>query len=285
MSDRMDTLFRHRVTSFVMRQRRSVAVKQLLPGHASLISDRIAELGLHVFESEILKSAYSGYLLIGSQQADTRTKGTTRFGGHPDLPASFDVAELEEFEFVYQVNCADLPNGSFLGLPSEGILSIFSNSEPYYGGKTLYFPDRDLVRHSMSEPTPDYIFSDLKPWKLRIATTVGFAEYGDEFFDEIQDASLSDEYEQLCQTEFDTCTGPCFGEILGRFSDLNGDMREDAADKCGGKAAEWRSLWKVFSSYESGLVISDHHRLHGMIWNRHLAALNFSMLYTIQSNG
>jgi len=215
----------------------------------------------------------------------TQAKGSTRVGGHPDLPASFDVAELEEFEFIYQVDLADLPDGPLLGLPGEGILCVFSCCEPDEGGKTLYFPSRDLVRHRMPDPDPDYIFSDVKLWKLRIASTVGFAKYGDELFGEIEGAGLSDEYEQLFETELEKDTGPCFGEILGRFSDLNGDMREDAADSCGGKATEWRSLWKVISSFESGLVISDFHRLHGMIRNRHLDSVDFSKMYTTQSNG
>jgi hypothetical protein len=259
--------------------------QQLLPKHADRIEERISELGLDDFRSPILKGAYSAYDLIGVKQGDSRKKGTTRFGGHPDLPDSFNAEELNEFEFVYQVNCADLPDGELLGLPSEGLLSVFSNSEPYYGGKTLYFKTPDLIRHRMPDPVPDYIFSDVKPWKLKIATSVGFAQYGDDLFDEIEDAGLSDEYEQLCDTEFNNVSGPCFGEILGRYSDLNGDMREEAANNCGGKPTDWRSLWKVFSSWESGLVISDFHLLHGMIRKRHLKALDLSKMFSTQSNG
>lgn len=268
-----------------MRKGNRVSAEQLLPKHANVICERIAELGLDDFRSRIVKSAYTAYDLIGAKQGDTRNKGTTRFGGHPDLPASFDTSELDEFEFVYQVNCADLPDAALLGLPTEGILSVFSNQEPYDGGKTLYFPSCDLVRHRMADPTPDYIFSDVKPWKLKITTSVGFAQYGDDLYDEIEQAGLSDEYGKLCETKFDAASGPCFGALLGRFSDLNGDMREEAADECGGKPSEWRSLWKVFSSYESGLVISDFHLLHGMIQKRHLKALNFSKMFTKQDNG
>ena len=257
----------------------------LLPEHQQAIRERVSELGLGDFRSAILKSAYSAYNLIGAKQSDTRTLGTTRFGGQPDLPSTFETSELDSFQFLYQVNLSDLRDGFLLGLPAEGILSIFSNCDPYYGGKTLYFLSTDLVRHQMPNPTPDYIFSDLKPWKLKIAMSVGFAQYGVELFDEIEEAGLSDEYETLCNTEFDSRTGPCFGEILGRFSDLNEDMREDAANECGGKPNEWRSLWKLFSSFKSNLVISDFHLLHGMIRKRHLMNLDFTKMYTTQDNG
>lgn len=257
---------------------------QLLPQHADRIRDRISELGLDDFCTPILESACSAYGLIGVEQADSPEKGTTRFGGHPDLPAEFDTGELNDFEFVYQVNCADLPEGESLGLPADGLLSVFSNSDPYDGGKTLFFQTSDLIRHHMPDPMPDYIFSDVKPWKLKIANHVGFAGYGDELFNKIEDAGLSDEYEQLCCTEFSNVSGPCFGEILGRFSELNGDMREEAAEACGGKPAEWRSLWKIFSSFQSGLVISDFHLLHGMIRKRELQALIFSRMFSTESN-
>lgn len=262
-----------------------MANRQLLPKHAEIIRERVAALGLNDFRSSILKAAYTSYELIGAKQADTRARGTTRFGGHPDLPAECDTGELNDFEFVYQVNCADLPGAAQLGMPTAGILSVFSNRDPYEGGKTLYFPDSDLIRHRMPDPEPDYVFSNVKPWKLKIGTNVGFAEYGDDLHFEIEAAGLSDEYAKLCETEFDKLASPCFGELLGRHSDLNGDMREDAAEECGGKAAEWRSLWKVFSSFESGLVISDFHLLHGMIRKRHLKSLNFSQMYTTQDNG
>jgi len=258
---------------------------QLLPQHNDRIRQRISDLGLDDFRSGILEGAYSAYDLIGDTQADSRKKGTSRFGGHPDVPQTFDPAELDGFEFIYQVNFADLPDGTTLGLPDQGLLSVISNREPYYGGKTFYFEPSDLVGHRMPDPVPDYVFSNVKPWKLKVTTSVGFAEYGDDLFDEIEDAGLESEYERLRETKFQPVSGPCFGEILGRFSDLNGDMREEAADRCGGKVAEWRSLWKVFSSYESGLVISDFHLLHGMIRERHLKTLDFSKMFSIQSNG
>ncbi len=262
-----------------------MANQTLLPLHQQIIRDRIGELGLGDFRSAILKSAYSAYDLIGVKQSKTRAKGTTRFGGQPDLPSTFQTSDLDSLQFLFQVNLSDLPDGSMLGLPSDGILSTFSERDPYYGGKTFFFPSADLVRYRMPDPAPDYIFSNVKPWKLKIATSVGFAQYGDELFYEIEEAGLADEYEQLCNTEFSSRSGPCFGEILGRFSDLNGDMRETAADGCGGKPNEWLSLWKLFSSTESNLVISDFHLLHGMIRKRHLKNLDFTKMFTTEDNG
>ncbi len=258
---------------------------QLLPQHRELIRQQIAELGLDEFGSEILKGAYTSFELFGEKQVSSRKKGTTRFGGHPDLPSTFDPSELDDFEFVYQVNLADLPKGHALGLPAGGLLSVFSDCEPYYGGKTLFFEPCELIRHRMPAPAADDIFSDVKPWKLRVGTKVAFPQYGDDLIFEIDGVGLEAAYEQLLETKFHDVRGPRLGEILGRFSDLNGDMRKTAVDRCGGKAVEWRSLWKVFSNYDSGLVISDFHQLHGMIRNRHLKSRRFEKVFSCTTNG
>lgn len=262
-----------------------MANQYLLPDHDAIIRERVEELGLNDFRSSILESAYSAYELVGTQQTTTTSIGTTRFGGDPDLPADFDAELIESCAFVYQVNFADLPNGPVLGLPTNGIFSLFSPYEPCDGGVTFFFPSSDLVRHQMPEPMENCIFSDVKPWNLSIANGVGFAAYGDELVDEIEEAGLEEPYESLCETEFNTQSGPRFGEILGRFADLNGDMRNDAAEDCGGEPTQWRSLWKVFSSYESNLVISDFHVLHGMIRDSDLERKDFTKLYSIQDNG
>jgi len=258
---------------------------QLLQKHEDRLRDRIAELGLGDFASGILSGSYSGYLLVGDSQALTEQAGTTRFGGDPDVPEAFDTAALDDLVFIFQVNMSDLPQAQALGLPEAGLLSVFSHREPYDGGKTFYFEPAGLVRHRMAAPDPDYVFSDMKPWKLKIKMSVDFPEYGDDLFDEIVDAGLESEYEQLSEMTFDDVSGPPFGQLLGRFSDLNGDMREDAADENGGEVHEWISLWKVFSNRESGLVISDFFLLHGMIRRPHLRELNFRQMYSCMSNG
>ena len=103
--------------SYSFSKTRSILRQQLLPEHADHLKDRIKALDLGAYEKPILKSAYTAYNLVGHQQAGTRNAGTTRFGGHPDLPRSFDIDQLADHEFVYQVNLTDLPGGTTLGLP------------------------------------------------------------------------------------------------------------------------------------------------------------------------
>lgn len=259
-------------------------IPQLLAEHQDALQDRIVELGLQGFTSSIVNGAYSAYRLLGDEQADARELGTSRFGGDPDLPRLFDASGLNELVFVYQVNMADLPQAHVLGLPEGGLLSVFSDADADYG-QTFLFENAELVRHRMPAPQPDYIFSNMKPWHLKVAKAVDFPAYGDDLLFEIDDAGLEAEYRQLLETKCEHDSRPCFGQILGRFSDLNGDMRKDAVANCGGELSEWLSLWKVFSSSESGLVISDFHLLHGMIRRQHLKMLDFGKMYSTSSNG
>ena len=259
-------------------------MKQLLSEHQTLLRNRIAELGLQDFAAGILAGAYSSYLLIGDEQAASDQLGTSRFGGDPDIPADFDRRDqLEELVFIYQVNLADLPQRAELGLPESGLLSVFSDGDADRGC-TFFFAASNLTRYALPEPDPEYIFANIKPWTLKLAPSVDLPDYGADLFDEIGDAGLDSEYEELCDTKFSDVAGPSFGQLLGRPSDLNGDMREDAVEECGGSVDQWRSLWKVFSSFESGLVISDVHVLHGMIRNQHLQSLDLSQLYSTCSN-
>jgi len=257
---------------------------QLLPEHKALLRKRIVELGLQDFNDRILNGSYSGYLLVGDRQAASRQVGTSRFGGDPDMPRKFDAAILDPLVFIYQVRMADLPHAKVLGLPDTGLLSVFSDSAADFG-TTFFFDDNDLVRHCMPAPDPEYIFANMKPWKFKVTTSVEFPEYGEDVFYEIQEAGLESEYEEFCHASPNLLSGRYFGQILGRFSSLNGDMREDAAKECGGQASDWLSLWKVFSSFDSGLVISDFHLLHGMVRKRDLKRRNFSRMYSTSSNG
>ena len=137
----------------------------------------------------------------------------------------------------------------------------------------------------MPAPTPDYIFADVKQWKLTVVSSIDLPFFLDEVVDEVDDSQAEAKYEKLREDEHDKTPRRRFGQILGRFAELNGDMRDDAANACGGKPEDWLSLWKVLSSFESGLVISDFFLLHGMIRKRHLRDMELNAMYTCMSNG
>ena len=121
---------------------------QLLEEHRDRLRDRITELGLRDFKTGILNGSYSSYLLVGAKQDASQEFGTSRFGGEPDIPQSFDAARLDELVFVCQVNMSDLPQAQDLGLPDAGILAIFSDPHAEYG-KTFFFEKIVEIRASM----------------------------------------------------------------------------------------------------------------------------------------
>ncbi|MEZ6048627.1 MAG: DUF1963 domain-containing protein [Planctomycetaceae bacterium] len=261
----------------------NVMTLQLLQEQRDHISYLIGDTGLSSFSSEILNGAYSAYRLLGKEQTESSELGISRFGGEPDVPQSFDTAQLLDLVFIYQVNMADLPQANILGLPDSGLISVFADINADYG-KAFYFEDVEFIRHRMPPKDPDYVFGRMLPWTLNVEMVVDFPRYGDDLVVEIIEAGLEEEYEKLCD-RFGCSSDKFFGQILGRFSDLNGDMRQEAVRRCGGETDKWRSFWKILSSYKSGLVISDFHEIHGLIQHQHLQDLDFSRVFSETTNG
>ena len=102
----------------------------------------------------------------------------------------------------------------------------------------------------MPEPEPDYIFSDMKPWDPGITCAVDIPQYGNSLIFDLDEAGLDSNDNELDRSELSPLDGPSFGQIPGRFSELNGDMRNDAADDCGGEASDWLSLWPIVPGME-----------------------------------
>jgi hypothetical protein len=207
--------------------------------------------------------------------------GCSKFAGNPDLPTDCSWRdELEDLVFLFQINFAELAFHNEFTIPEKGMLYVFSDQAPHDGRCFYSSPrERPLQAHIMPPPDPEYIFSDMVACRLSWATHVDFPDYGSEEYDMIEDLGLLEDYETLVE-DFSICPPkPPFLQLFGRTADLNSDLRSRAAEEKGGDMEEWQEFWKVFSSFESGLVISDHHVLHGLIKTKDLEQGHFADVY------
>lgn len=257
----------------------------LIEAHARLLDSLISQHGLEVVAETIKQASYTRVGMTSAGEETYAALGTSRFGGNPDIP--IDCSWLDRIDgmvFVFQVCLSDLNWSASLGLPETGVLYVFSDQEAD-SASTFYFPGTpdQLTRHRMPAPEPDYHFSNMKCFRLKASLGIDLPEYGSDEFYEIEDAGLDEKYEIfLSQLQLLTPNGESYCQLAGRYADINGDLRKKAAEAGGGIAQDWRSLWKVFSSYESGLVISDFHVLHGMIKDQDLRSRNFSNVYSVR---
>jgi hypothetical protein len=254
----------------------------LIEAQAELLSSLISQHELGAVAETIKRAAYTRVDLMSAGEENYSTLGTSRFGGDPDIPINCPwLDRIEGMVFVFQVCLADLVWSASLGLPGSGMLYVFADNEAD-NASTFYFPGTpdELLRHRMPAPHPDYIFSEMKCVRLKGSLGIDLPRYGSDEFDEIEEAGLGAGYESL---EERLAPGDeVFCQLRGRYAELNGDLREDAAKAGGGNARDWRSLWKILSSIQSGLVISDHHVLHGMIKDQDLATRAFANVFSIR---
>lgn len=254
----------------------------LIEAQAELLHSLIAQHKLAAVAETIKLAAYTRVDLTCAGAETYAMLGSSRFGGDPDIPINCSwLDRLEGMVFVFQVCLADLVWSTSLGLPASGMLYVFSDADAD-SASTFYFPGTrdELVRHRMPAPHPDYIFSEMKCVRLKASLGIDLPGYGSDEYDEIEDAGLDTRYESL--EEGLTHGDEVLCQLMGRHAELNGDLREDAAEAGGGKAQDWRSLWKILSSIKSGLVISDHHVLHGMMRDQDLATRAFASVFSVR---
>lgn len=251
----------------------------LLDVHKNRFIELLNQSHLEGVEELILSGARSCLKMCASQHAIEL--GCSKFAGNPDLPPNCSWRdELEDLVFLFQINFAELAFHNEFAMPEKGMLYVFSDQAPH-SGRCFYSSPHEgpLQAHIMPPPDPEYIFSDMITCRLSWTTHVDFPDYGSEEYDVLEDLGLIDDYETLVEDFYIRPKKPPFLQLFGRTADLNCDLRSLAAEEKGGDVGEWQEFWKVFSSFESGLVISDFHVLHGLIKTKDLERLHFSDVY------
>jgi uncharacterized protein YwqG len=106
------------------------------------LSGYISELGLGEHREYLLRVARPSIEILTARVPVTR--GCSKFGGSPDVPAGFEWPhhEFGPYRFIGQVNLADLPDGPH-GLPGSGLLSFFYADDE--NGES-FWQDPDYVR-------------------------------------------------------------------------------------------------------------------------------------------
>jgi hypothetical protein len=134
---------------------------------AAYLTSYVSELGLGEHQEYLLGMARPSVEILTAKARVT--KGCSKFGGAPDLPADFEWPQhkLGPYRFIGQINLADIPIGSH-ALPTDGLLSFFyahdEDGESFWG-------DPDYVRAYRFDK-PDA----LKPVKPPAAVRLGSTE-------------------------------------------------------------------------------------------------------------
>jgi uncharacterized protein YwqG len=119
----------------------------------NLLAEKIIQFGFEDHRDFLLKIARPSIELLPSP--DTIGFGCSKFGGEPDLPASFEwpVHSLGPYRFIGQINLSELPRVP-VSVPSEGLLSFFytydEDGDAFWGApdfiKVFHFEMNDEVR-------------------------------------------------------------------------------------------------------------------------------------------
>ena len=121
-----------------------------------LIKMACEEADMSNYYNDIFKLVKPSILML-SEQDDSIDQiiGASKVGGSPDVPKGFDWPKRGELylSFLLQINCKDLPENSFKGLPKNGVISVFfgfdndlaSTSPDNTGfGQIYYFDEEEL---------------------------------------------------------------------------------------------------------------------------------------------
>lgn len=252
---------------------------------AKALREQIQISGLQEFETEIVEQSRAMCSLVGIEEVEPAEVGITKFGGSPDVPASFAQTEiktssggmmqLDDCVFIFQINFEELqPFAQGLDLPDKGLLSLFTDQEAQEG-YTFYFTEQNLIRHPM--PHHD-CFSEMKAWTVGIERGIDVPSFGTLLRDKIEDAGLEEAYDNFENEHGHAADG--FAQLLGLQSEMEWDTRQLAVDECKGELGDWRVLWKIFSNHNSGVEIGDLHSLYGMIRNTDLLEGKFDEVFS-----
>lgn len=242
--------------------------------------------------------------------------GCSRIGATPDLPPSVNWPSrpgsdgtLVPFEYVLQINLAELPEADTPQLPEHGMLWLFEvwNSPDDHEQLIVYTGDERLAPADL--PAGEQYYADhVSPHTLTFRA--GFdiprwtSDADDEFRAELTQAlygieaiddDVADTLDELIARQRRTLSDGAFAWLFGYAGGIGHPIHEDAAvhradptafydwakraEMDLSDAASWRNLLTVESDSSLGLVIGDAGYTVAMIHEDDLAAQDFSRVY------
>lgn len=289
------------------------------PADVAEYGARLDAAGLASYAPALLRAVRPGARLVVDPTRDSRTVGTSRLGGRPDLPA--DVPWPRDhggpLSFVLQVDLADLPGElapqvADSGLPTSGLLSFFYDAVEQPWG---FDPDDRgswAVLHSAADVAlatrdfPDELEEDVRFEALAL-TAVAEATFPPLESQEAAAAgiSLDDEavweaYEGVLGLQQDYAH-----RVLGHPDAIQGDMQEECQLVSSGVptdgtvpeddparvaalpgADRWRLLAQVDSDEEAtGMTWGDAGRLYFWIRDTDLRAGAWDQVWVVLQCG
>jgi len=135
----------------------------------------ISKHNLNHLEANILKASRPclKMKMTPIQNDEIVTLGTSRFGGHPDVPKTFEwlYADDRPLTFMAQFRLSDFAQYSeFSMLPAQGMLYFFyeADAQPWgdyddkEGSSVIYIQDENTPLHRLAHPIADGEFDEIK---------------------------------------------------------------------------------------------------------------------------
>lgn len=269
------------------------------------ILDLLKKYKLKELKDEILGAIQPSIQLQLVKSNDIRLKvGTSKIGGHPDLPVGWSIPKHNEKElhFIAQINLHDMQSHNVDGLlPKTGMLYFFydANEQPWGfdpNDKGMHqvlfceFPDylRRVVPNQESFP-PSVISFQTKP-------TVHESVYSD------VEVEGDEPYEfawEMSELHFDEGNGK-FHHLLGHPQSIQSEVMDvechlvtngfylgegyptdEEIEALEGSGEDWTLLFQLDSNDESAMDWGDDGRLYFWIKKGDLAQKNFENTWVI----
>lgn len=246
--------------------------------------------------------------------------GNSRYGGLPDVPPSFSWPRSEHcyFNFLMQVNLAELPPLRENPLPGRGLLYFFVGYDRSHTDVDCRIvlhdgPTEVLTRAAPPPRTETHEFYyDSVAHRLSCGPGIDLPPCGSEVFHQIAEQAgfpnreeAAEKYRGLVEEVRHLGAGWGVGQLLGYPSEIDwgyggyGDMREHASLVSAGLgnrigdldyrrehraelrkgAQDWRLLWRISSDFDVGVCINDAGEMFALVREADLARLVFSRVY------
>jgi uncharacterized protein YwqG len=245
--------------------------------------------------------------------------GNSRYGGVPDLPVTmaWPRSGIQYCTFLMQINMSELPPIGDSLLPKEGLLYCFLESEQPWTCQVLFFGGSSRLLQRAPAPPVDQLVTrdeyEMRSYKLRSARGLDTALDLDpalfEQFEELTEKTeWGDVWERLSRLRGEALgddRGEIVGQLLGRPTDIGGNMREAAyltsigeqkrlydreyrdahAEHIRTGAKQWRQLWRIDSNFKVDFLVGDAGSIYILARESDLARHDFSRIYAETISG
>lgn len=285
---------------------RRVALVTSLPPVVELIPD--LERARNVIERWLRPTIW-----IATEEAGRGPAGRSRLGATPDLPQSVTwpsrtMADgaTHHFEYLLQINLAELPETNTPALPDTGMMWLFEEwNTPDETDQLLVYTGTEPPEATESPGGEQYYIENVVPHTLSFRAGYGIPMWDSHMYTQLESEvaialgrptdDFDEEIEEWLRKQRHLLAGDAFAWLFGYTGGIGHSIHDDAAvhrfDPNAmndwkrrramdlSDASRWRNLLTVDSHMDVGLVIGDAGYTAVLIHEDDLAKQDFTRLY------